>query len=247
MKKATTAALLTILALSALAAASTPAAEWLCNGKAPANATACAIKGVNLEVVLFKDMSAGSEIECPVGSVTGEGFAGPGAKGEITKTAITKGSCTAPAKAENLKGELVTNACQKAVTIEAENLPWATELITVSPAVQGFEQWVIIKGTGKGEPAYLFECEIAGGIKVDDLCEALAAHPLHDAIENLKADEETPKLPLVDILGLPNTFEANENEWGKCSVGGANSALTTGEGLGEAFEGGKAVSLEADK
>ena len=203
---------------------------------------------MNLEAVSFKDMSAGSEVDCAVGSVTGEGFAGPGAKGEVTKTAIKKESCTAPAKTENLKGELVTSACTKVITIEAENLPWHTELITVSPAVHGFAQWVIIKGTGVqgGEPAYLFECTV-GGINIDDLCEAVAAHPLHDAIENLKADEEEPKLPLVDILGLAETFEANENEWGKCSVGGANSALTTGEGLGEAFEGGNAVSLEADK
>ncbi len=251
MKKATlTGALLAMLVicLSALTAVSASAAEWLCNGKAPA-AKACETLSVNLEVLLLTDMSAGSGAECPVGSVTDKGFAGPKAEDETTKVEFKAGACTAPKEVENLEGKLVANACKKVIVVAPDNLPWHTELITVKPAVQGFEQWDIIKGTGVqgGEPGYLVECEIAPGINVDDLCEGVAGNPAHVAIENLKADEEAPKLALVDALFTKETFQANQNEWGKCSVGGANSALVFGEILFEAFEGGKAVSLEADK
>ena len=254
MKKATLAGALLamlVICLSALTAVSASAAEWLCNGKAPATATTCSILSENLEVLLLTDMSAGSGVECAVGSVLDEGFVGTGAKDETTKVEFMESGtqCTAPAKVQNLEGVLVTNACKKVIAVAPDNLPWHTELITVTPAVQGKEQWDIIKGTGVqgGEPGYLVECEIAPGINVDDLCEAVVGHPAHVGIENLKADEEAPKLALVDALFTEETFEPNQNEWGKCTVGGANSALVKGEILFEAFEGGKAVSLEADK
>ncbi len=223
--------------------------EWLCNGEPVDSKSECVVLGENLEVLLLKDMSAGSEVDCPVGSVLSEGFVGPGAKDETTKVEFLEAGakCTAPEKAENLKGESVANACKKAVKVEAENLPWNTTLETINE-----ELWDKIAGSKeKSNPGYLTECEVEG-IKVDDLCEANEALPLLVAVEDLAADSEEPKLSLVDMLFLATTFQEKEGkevqgEWGKCSVGGANSALVVGELLLEALLAGAAVPLEADK
>jgi len=242
MKKVmTTGALLAMLVfgVSALTAVSASAAEWLCNEKAVLKAEECLVKSVNLEVLLLKDMSAGSEVECPVGSVTDEGWVGPGAEDKTTK--VTFGVCSAPATAENLAGGTVTNACEKVEKVEAENLPWNTTLETINA-----EKWDTISSSGAGNPAYQVTCKAAGLPGIKDLCEGVALHPVLVAVDNLAADEEAPKLPLVDILFLAKTFEANENEWGKCTIGGEHSALVVGEILLEAFVGGVAVGLAAD-
>jgi len=244
MKKVvTTGALLAMLVLgvSALTAVSASAAEWLCNEKAVLKAEECLVKSVNLEVLLMKDMSAGSEIECPVGSVTSEGWVGPGAEDKTTKVDFAVGACSAPAEAENLTGGKVKNACEKAEKLEPENLPWNTTLKTINA-----EKWDTLSSSGAGNPAYQITCKAAGLPGIKDLCEGVTAHPLLLAVDNLAADEEAPKLPLVDILFLAKTFEANENEWGKCTIGGEHTTLVVGEILFEAFVGGVAVGLAAD-
>ncbi len=248
-KVTTTGVLLSILVLcfGGPPTASAAETEWLCNEKVVGTKSECVVLGENLEVLLLKDMSAGSEVDCPVGSVLSEGFVGPGAKDETTKVEFLEAGakCTAPEKAENLKGESVANACKKAVKVEAENLPWNTTLETINE-----ELWDKIAGSKeKSNPGYLTECEVEG-IKVDDLCEANEALPLLVAVEDLAADSEEPKLSLVDMLFLATTFQEKEGkevqgEWGKCSVGGANSALVVGELLLEALLAGAAVPLKA--
>jgi hypothetical protein len=240
-KVMTSGALLAMLVfgVSALTAVSASAAEWLCNEKAVLKAEECLVKAVNLEVLLLKDMSAGSEIECPAGSVTSEGWVGPGAADKTTK--VTFGVCSAPAEAENLAGGKVKNACEQVEQLALENLPWNTTLETINA-----EKWDTISSSGVGNPAYQITCRAAGIPGIKDLCEGVAAHPILVAVDNLAADEEAPKLPLVDILFRANTFEANENEWGKCSIGGEKTALVVGEILFEAFVGGVAVGLAAD-
>jgi hypothetical protein len=243
MKKVmTTGALLAMLVfgVSALTAVSASAAEWLCNEKAVLKAEECLVKSVNLEVLLLKDMSAGSEVECPVGSVTDEGWVGPGAADKTTSVTFPT-TCTAPAEAENLTGGKVKNACEKVESVVAENLPWNTTLETINA-----EKWDTISSSGAGNPAYLVTCKAAGLPGIKDLCEGVTASPVLVAVDNLAADAEAPKLPLVDILFLANTFEPNENEWGTCTIGGTKTALVVGEILLEAFVGGVAVGLAAD-
>jgi hypothetical protein len=242
MKKVmTTGALLAMLVfgVSALTAVSASAAEWLCNEKAVLKAEECLVKSVNLEVLLLKDMTAASEVECPVGSVTDEGWVGPGAADKTT--AVVFGVCTAPAEAENLAGGKVKNACEKLENVEAKNLPWNTTLQTINA-----EKWDTIASSGAGNPAYQITCKAAGLPGIKDLCEGVTANPILAALDNLAADAEAPKLPLVDILFLADTFEPNENEWGTCTIGGTKAGLVVGEMLLEAFVSGVAVGLAAD-
>jgi hypothetical protein len=246
MKKVmTTGALLATLVfgVSALTAVSASAAEWLCSDKAVVKAEECLVKSVNLEVLALRDMSAASEIECPVGSVTDEGWVGPGAADKTTKVNFLEEGkkCTAPAIAADLAGGEVRNSCEVVEKVQAEGLPWNTMLETINA-----EKWDTIFAGGEGNPAYQVTCKVAGMAGVKDLCEEATAHPILAAADNLAADAEAPKLPLVDILFLANTFEPNENEWGTCTIGGLKTALVVGEILLEAFVGGVAVGLAAD-
>jgi hypothetical protein len=228
------------MALSAIGATSASAAEWLCEGKTIA--TACKVVTENLEALVLEDMGVPSGVECAAGSVTGAGTVGPGVADETTAVTFIAASCKPTAKAENLKGESVANACESVASAPAAlDLPWKTE--GVSEAA-GAEKWDLIseKGTG-GQPGYLVECKTKLGT-VDDVCKTKeAATSALIELKNLAAEGAEPAL--VTGVFLKNPLEAKQAA--KCSVGGEEDGLVIGEVLFAALNASSAlISLEFD-
>jgi hypothetical protein len=185
---------LTLIATFAASAFITQAAlavnpEWLTGGNPIAEPLA-ADSASSLELILVKDYSTGVDA---LWSMTREGSFGPGAHGlieriTVTATEVDEGSC----------------GSQK---IEAENLPWSTELqLTEAGLVDD------IGPDGKGNPAWLVECTTFG-IKIDDLCEATL---LYSRMSNEAGG-------VVDQL-----FDENLGPFPNCSVGGTEQGLIEG-------------------
>jgi hypothetical protein len=238
MKKLTL-ALASVTALAAILATAAFATgpEWLCNGAAITGTgnNRCLVDTENLEVLALEDMGLPGRIECSAGTTKTEGWVGPGADGEITS--VTFGTCTAPAKAENLSSVEVTNGCENMESFTALNLPWTTKIETKDAA----NDWLVAlnKKTGAGsEPGYAIKCKVAG-ISKKDTCEISATEPLVLA-ENLTGN--STELPLVTIEFLKVLTVASEAM--KCSTGGAENGLIFGEQLAEALSGTTQVSLE---
>src|SRR6202795_2477592 len=151
--------------LVAVAAASAETAEWLC-----ANALAakeCLILSENLTVMQFQDRNSESAVECAVGSILNEGWAGPGAEDEITSIVFHEPTkeCKASAKALNLAEVEVINKCKKFESIGAIHVPWKTDLELIS----GVAWDTLLPGSGTLQPGYEIMCETIVGL-ITDTC-----------------------------------------------------------------------------
>lgn len=142
------------------------AEEWLDNGATITSALPVDMEGT----LILKDDKAGTEIEC---TGTGEGTAGPGSAGEVTKATAT--SC------KRLKG-----FCNESPTAVAVHLPW-----TIS-----FDETSVLWLTASPEPGYQVKC--FNGV-IEDECEGDAhllillpiEDPIHIEFENREADAGT--------------------------------------------------------
>jgi hypothetical protein len=239
MKKLTLAlASVTGLAAILATAAFATGPEWLCAGQSITGAgnNRCLVDSENLGTFTLEDMGLPGRMECPAGTIKTEGWVGPGAEAEVTS--ITFGTCTAPAKAENLSGVEVVNGCENVEKVEAINLPWTSKIESKAAA----NDWLVLlkHKTGAGsEPGYRVRCKVAGIAKTDT-CEKDGTETLLVLAENLLGN--SIELPLVTIEFLKALEVASEA--GRCTTGGAENGLEFGEGLLEALQGTTQVSLE---
>jgi hypothetical protein len=235
--------MLVVFAVAAFGSVVTAAAfatgpEWLCNGQ-PITGTGnsrCLVVSENLATLTLEDMGLPGSVTCPAGTVKDEGWVGPGAEAETTS--VTFGTCTAPAKAENLSGAEVTNGCENAEKVEAINLPWTSKIESKAAP----NDWLVLikHKTGAGsEPGYKIKCKVAG-ISKTDTCEIDGAESPLVLAENLTGN--STELPLVTIEFLKVLEVASEAA--KCTTGGAENGLVFGEQLLEAISGTTQVSLE---
>jgi hypothetical protein len=222
---------LAMMATMAFGAATSSAAEWLCN----LEAIKCEVNSLNLEPMLLEDMGVPAAVECPAETVESTGTVGTGAADE-TKTVTFGTTCKPAATATNLKGELVENQCLTVDTLTALDLPWKTEGVD-----EGAEKWDLIKSGTGGTPGYLIECVTVLGL-VDDSCvSSTEANSVLVLLENLKAEGSEPTLVTVKF----NKKLLAAAEAAKCTFG-AEDGLVIGEQLLEALIGGVAKSLEFD-
>lgn len=174
---------------------------WLVNGAAPSGEVT--MSGESVGRLRFEDMGVPGAMEC---EVAGKGTVGPGRFGLVTS--ITMSSCIVPAKAENIKGELVTNACTSEDSVSLLNLPWLSEV-----ALSGGAFIAVITSGGSGEPGYLVECATLLGL-VDDTC----TNPHNEGTLTNHGEGE--------VRG-----EIVTTEPGNCTIGGKSVALLEGTGL----------------
>jgi hypothetical protein len=201
-------ALVAMFAFSAIAASAAFASpEWLIDGNPVAAKTAVLSEG---ELLLCDDKGGvfGEKV-CIHCSGKDKGTVGPGKADEVTEVTDLAGnaditSCT------NDEG------CGTAKLVEAENLPWPTELTSLTNDLVGDPN-----AAGK-QPGYLVECEVFGA-KITDLCEGHA----DVKVSNLEGG--------VDVLFEPNVDPAT------CTRGGAGQGLI--EGLDFNFIVGKTLSV----
>ena len=233
--------LVAVLALGALAASAFAAGGntvWLCNS-AFLTLEKCLTVSENLTALTLQDMNESSSVECAVGTVLDEGWVGPGSEDETTSVTFTS-ECAPSAKALNLAGETVSNACTGTKAVgKALNLPWKTLVY-----LEGTTTRDIISGTTNGEPGYEVECTVSG-LKVKDKClTSAAADDAHIELNNLAAEGSEPTL--VDVLFMEKLVNASEAA--KCSLGGAESGLIEGEVLIAAVNSsGTLISLETSE
>ncbi len=120
--------------------------EWLQGGAKLSEPAGTIAKGK----LKFADTATGVTLEC---EVSGEGSAGAGTAGTVTKwtasnCTVTAGECGSPA-------------------VEALGLPWQTKLAFAAEKVQN----LITTEKGKGPPGYQFWCTVSG-IRIQDPCTA---------------------------------------------------------------------------
>ena len=228
-----------VLAVSAFAADNT---VWLCEEKVILGSSSrCLVDSENLEAFKFYDLTADSEVECAVGSITNEGWVGPGSEDEITLVTFSSPTtnCTPTAKALNLSEAEVTNVCEKVEGVTPIHMPWATLLLLKA----GISYDEIGEQGTNGEPGYELTCKTALG-SVADKCEKPAEG--NDLEVNNLVGSAT-ELPLVDVLFTLAPVNSDK-ERTKCSVGGAESGVLVGEILFEALSSsGSQLSLEVSE
>ena len=233
-----------VLAVSAFGADNT---VWLCAGTV-VNGTGnsrCLTTSANLEVFHLWDLTADSEVECAAGSITAEGWVGPGSEDETTlvEFASSTTNCKPTSKALNLSEAEVTNVCEKVESpgVVAIHTPWATLLLLALTSGTTYDE-VFEKGTNK-QPGYEVTCKTALG-NVTDKCEKTAE--IDDLEVNNLAGGSASEPPLVDVL-FPFAPVNSKKEYAKCSVGGSESGAFEGEILLQAFSGSTPVSLEVSE
>lgn len=212
-----------LVAIAAIALVATSAfadnTVWLC-GEAKITGTGnnrCLTDSENLEVTFFEDRGAvvASRVECAVGSVTDEGWVGPGSEDETTLVTVVSTSCKNAAKALNLKEEEVTNKCATFEKIKVVGLPWKTLIELV-----GGVAWDKLLTTTAG---YAITCT-----GVTDTC--TNANEASVRLTNLAL--EGAEFPLVDAtfpLKATETRKGDSSEYAKCSLGGAEEGVVRGE------------------
>lgn len=228
-----------VLTVSAFAADNT---VWLCAGKVIVSSSErCLVDSENLEAFHFYDLTADSEVVCSIGSVTDEGWVGPGSEDEITLVEFSSPTtnCTPTATALNLSEAEVTNVCEKVEAVKAIHLEWATLLLLKG----GVSYDEISEKSGKGEPGYELTCKTALGNVTDTCTKPAEGNDLE--VNNLVGN--ATEVPLVDIL-FSFTPVNTVKERTKCSVGGAESGVLVGEILLEALSStGTPLSLEVSE
>ena len=161
--------------------------------------------------VSLTDMGLPAAVECE--EILDEGWVGPGSEDEVTSVVFDK-ACTHPEKAENLKGELVTNACTSVDLVKAVDLPWKTLLELIAG-----NTWVLFFATTNGEPGYATECGSALGL-VTDTCKTTANNNAGPKLTNLENGTVLAEFELNTAL--------SEKENATCSLGGAENGLVVG-------------------
>jgi hypothetical protein len=96
-------------------------------------------------------------------------------------------------------------------TAEAVNLPWHTQLI-----LRGGQVRDLILGHGAGKPGWAVTCTNIIGGKTTDTCEEEAGNPNSTLIENIPG------------VGVRGKFNEAEGPPAKCSVGGAGTGKVNG-------------------
>lgn len=206
------------------------AAEYLCAGEPILTSGNCLTLSINLTPITLEDMSLGAGVYCLSEKVTDED--------EIISATVdltpaegikfaeggVEPNCKPLAKVLNLKEESVANACTLVEGVKALNLPWETK---IEEEEAGPLWWILIVTPTAG---YLTECESALGLVADE-CLATSEHTPLVLAENLPEEEtiEEAKLLLLTIFFNAELLEPKEA--GKCSLGGAESALVIGEVL----------------
>jgi hypothetical protein len=232
-------ALFAVLAVGAMAvvAVTASAAEeealWLCASEPVPNAKECFALSENLETLLLEDRNLGAAVECAPGSVTSGGWVGPGPADETTKVEFASGGCKKAAVALNLKEESVTNACGTFESVKAAGLPWTSLLELVGGVLYD----TILPGSGGA--AYADKCT-----GVTDTCETTVTNETLVLGVNLTELEGTLLLFTILFPSKASELLNGEKEFAKCSLGGAESGVVSGENLFTAVRGGVAVSLE---
>ncbi len=209
-------------------------ASWLVNGAVPLVAEQ--VLSVGVGALVLQDMGVPAAVECTGADLVGEGTVGPGSDDTSSSgTAIeTSKDCKPSAKAENLKGEEVANACESVKNVEAIDLPWLSELLLGENAKKESVFLDRLSSDGQGEPAVLTECKTALGT-VDDTCTEVSAGSTVE-VKNESSD--------VNVI-FPKEL-AKASEAAKCSVGGAENGLVVGEVLVEVHGGTLAASEVAE-
>jgi len=149
-------AIMAVFAMSAVAASSASAHEWLISGKPIAKATTIMSHGT-LEL---EDSVAGTAVSC-TGFDTGT--VGPGAADLISKISSTVLGASNVITCSFVKQGLCESTAPTAL---AEHLPWKTEIYTSATGTRD-----MITADGAGEPGWTVTCHV-GGAATPDTCTA---------------------------------------------------------------------------
>jgi hypothetical protein len=207
-------ALCALFALGAFAASSASAAtEWLLSGEPITAAQSVQSEG---ELLLCDDKGGPfGEEACVKCSGLDVGTIGPTNKDEVTDVLNLAGTSL---DITDCVGE---GPCLEAHLVEAENLPWKTELVLDSSG----EILDLLINAG-----YIVVCLGALGVELSDLC---SAEDLELDTENMAAENDVLLLFLITELGVGNS----------CTRGGANQGLVEGFVLIFSLVSGLAVAV----
>lgn len=180
--------------------------EWRVNDTALTESTGTEWSG-KIKVADSNAPGGAVTVEC---EDSAEGPVGPGKAGEITKWTASK--CVFVKK----------GACEtgSTPTVEAVNLPWHTELVTVEGATRDS-----ITNGGKGAPGYQRTCRVLG-LKVPDICTGTLSATVADGESGV-----TATLLGSEKLSCTQTKEGTGSTEGSQNVkapAGKLSAVTTG-------------------
>jgi hypothetical protein len=172
------AAFFAVLAFGVVSAANSVAApKWLLNGAAITSPQHALTEGKWLLLGLANP--EGKTITHIACSGVLLGTVGPGATDEVTKVYGLGGVTETNINCEVLHGELGSCTGALLALIEAENLPWKTELLLVAGTMELVDHFT---AGPNGEPAFLLRCTGPFGVAVRALCLALSI--LTDALQN---------------------------------------------------------------
>ena len=186
-------------AVNATEAAKLSEADWRLDGALFTESVATGWKGK----IKLSEPENNTVVEC---ENTAEGSVTPGVAGEITKW--PKSTCVG------------VKTCENGSTVEALNLPWHTELVTVEGVTRE-----VLTGTGHGEPGYKLACKYEGIILYESKCTASA---LNMTTTN-------------GASGVTAKFLGTE----KLSCGGASIGTLEGTQTIETSKGGKLSAVNA--
>lgn len=239
--------LISLLGMTALGvlfagAGTSSAFEWLCGGVAVAKKGDCLFRGVNNTAFVLEERGAEYAIECGIEKITIEGTVGPGAADETTTMSVLESgkepNCKPPAKALNLEGKEVTNACNKIVSFVAVDTPWLT---TIQEEGAGPVWWDLIDTGNASGAGWETKCLTLGGsTEFRDVCisgtmaESGSGEAVLVLLENL----------IGGLVGMfYNELPLFTAQINNCSLGSLQSGFDKGEFLLTGESGAKEVTL----
>jgi len=187
-----------VFSLSAVAASTASALQWLDNGKPIVQAAGLLVLSESIGSVELSDLSATGGATAILCTGNNHGTVGPGDHGTI-KLITATGCSFEPGK---------NGACEtgEAPNAKAVHLPWATLLLTVNGMTRN-----MIENSGAGEPGWVVECRFGGFFHVQDECTSKTGDPL---IQNLANGD------------VHATFESSETA--ACNKGTSTSGMVVG-------------------
>ncbi|HEY3829606.1 MAG TPA: hypothetical protein VGL57_10470 [Solirubrobacteraceae bacterium] len=183
-----------MLATLSLTATAASAHTWLVGGSEVTSRTADESLALNM---LFENVDEGYAMAC---SYATKGYVNAEGKGEITSIKGETGSNVISCSLDQSSLE-----CKSMVSVEAKNLPWHTELATVSGELRN----TITIGSSA---AWIVKCHEAGGGLRENVCSAASSADITNAIG-----------------GVEETY--HESPKTKCLVDGGNALSTSGTEL----------------
>lgn len=177
-------ALVAVLALAALSASAASALEWQVNGSTFSEP----IKVSSSSKISFENTYEKYSVTC---SVTRKTTLSGGGLGEITSITTSAGAKAIPCEVTGHVG-----TCYSAVEVEAENLPWSTELATVGG---------VLRDKVLGSPEWKVRCKDIEGEGITNWCAAtssVGAHDVSGGVEQI-ADSDSSHTGCVDDPGDP--------------------------------------------